>query len=51
MQFIERLFGVSPDGGSGFLEFWLVVIPLIVLAARVILSQRSRWRVRAHTSR
>lgn len=31
MQFIERIFGVSPDGGSGALEFLLFAIPAIGL--------------------
>jgi hypothetical protein len=28
MDFIERILGVSPDGGSGSLEFLLFLIPL-----------------------
>ena len=36
MNFIEQIFGVSPDGGSGELEFLLVVLPLLGFAA---------WRV------
>jgi len=28
MDFIEKLFGVAPDGGSGVLEFLLFVIPI-----------------------
>jgi hypothetical protein len=31
MQWIERIFGVSPDGGSGALEFLLLAIPAIGL--------------------
>ena len=34
MDFIERLFGVSPDGGSGALEFLLLAIPVLGLIAR-----------------
>jgi hypothetical protein len=35
MQFIESLFGVSPDGGSGTLELLLFLIPLAgILALR-----------------
>jgi len=48
MQFIGRLFGLSPDRGSGLLEFYLVAIPLTLLLFRVILGHRSRWRVRSH---
>jgi hypothetical protein len=33
MDFIERLFGVSPDGGDGSLElFWMLAIVVAVLA-------------------
>ena len=28
MQFIEHLFGIAPDGGSGSLELLLFVIPV-----------------------
>lgn len=28
MDFIERLFGISPDGGSGAFEFVLFAIPI-----------------------
>lgn len=31
MDFIEKLFGISPDGGSGALEFILFAIPIIVI--------------------
>lgn len=37
MDFIERIFGISPDGGSGSLEFLLFAIPvagIIYLVAR-----------------
>jgi hypothetical protein len=29
MDFIERIFGVSPDGGSGALEFLLFAVPIV----------------------
>ena len=32
MDFIERIFGVAPDGGSGSFEALLFVIPLAGLA-------------------
>jgi hypothetical protein len=36
MDFIERVFHVSPDGGSGSLELLLLLVPvLVVLAAAV----------------
>ena len=30
MDFIERLWGVSPDGGSGTLELFLLLVPLAI---------------------
>jgi len=32
MDFIERLFGVSPDGGDGSFELLLFVLPLAAIA-------------------
>jgi hypothetical protein len=32
MQFIEKLFSVSPDGGSGMIEFCLFALPLVLAA-------------------
>lgn len=32
MDFIERLFGIAPDGGSGVLEFLLFAVPLAGIA-------------------
>jgi hypothetical protein len=29
MDFIEQIFGISPDGGSGVIEFLLFLIPLL----------------------
>lgn len=37
MDFIERLFAVSPDGGSGATELLYIAIPLVVVALH-------RWR-------
>ncbi len=31
MDFIERIFGISPDGGSGAFEALLFLIPLVGL--------------------
>jgi hypothetical protein len=42
MDFIEKLFGVSPDNGSGILEFVLIVAPLMGIAAIAALSRRRR---------
>jgi hypothetical protein len=40
MDFIERIFGISPDGGSGSLELMLFLIPILGLALL------GMWRVR-----
>jgi hypothetical protein len=42
MDFIERLFGISPDGGSGALEFLLFAIPIAGLAYLLIRRRRRR---------
>ena len=34
MNFIEQLFGISPDAGSGLLEACLIAVPLGVLVLR-----------------
>jgi len=39
MDFIERLFGLAPDGGSGILEALLVCA---VIAALALLARRRR---------
>lgn len=39
MQFIERLFGLYPDAGSGLLESSLVAILLSMVALRVALNR------------
>jgi hypothetical protein len=43
MDFIERIFGFSPDGGSGAFELLLLAVPIVVLcylALRRIQRQR-----------
>ena len=48
MDFIERLFGFSPDGGDGSFELLLFAIPLAAIALlrwRTLASiASSRWR-------
>jgi len=29
MNYVEQLFGFAPDGGSGSLEFLLLLVPLV----------------------
>jgi hypothetical protein len=40
MDFIERIFGISPDGGSGSLEVLLFLVPIAGLL--VLYRMRSR---------
>lgn len=44
MDFIERLFGFSPDGGSGVFELLLFAVPVVGLLAL-------RWRGRRRRRR
>jgi hypothetical protein len=39
MDFIEKIFGISPDGGSGSLEMAFLSAPILLFAALVIV-----WR-------
>jgi MYXO-CTERM domain-containing protein len=45
MDFIERWFGVSPDGGDGTLELLYLGVGLLILAAFVW----HRWRRKSHS--
>jgi len=45
MDFIERLLGLAPDGGSGSLELLLLVAPIVGIA--LLMSARRRERRRA----
>lgn len=47
MDFIERIFSVSPDGGNGFLE----LLYLFILIAAAALITHTRLRRRAAKSR
>jgi hypothetical protein len=46
MDFIEQLFGIAPDGGSGSLELLLFVIPLAGVG--ILLLRRALKKLR-HT--
>ncbi|HEY3177736.1 MAG TPA: hypothetical protein VGL25_02515 [Casimicrobiaceae bacterium] len=41
MDFIERIFGIAPDGGSGAFELLLFLIPV---AGILVLLERRRRR-------
>ncbi len=47
MDFIERIFGICPDGGSGVFELMLVGGPIIV----ALLVAYRRCRRRSHPRR
>jgi hypothetical protein len=42
MDFIERIFGVSPDGGSGSFELLLFLVPLLGISLFFVLRSRRR---------
>jgi hypothetical protein len=45
MYFIEQLFGLSPDGGSGSVEFLLFAIPVLGVGF-LTLWRRTNYRMR-----
>ena len=47
MDFIERIFGIAPDAGSGSLEAALVVAALVVTTLVVMSRKRARAARRA----
>jgi hypothetical protein len=42
MDFIERLFSISPDGGSGSLELTLVILPALIAFSVLCWHKRRR---------
>ncbi len=44
MEFIEKIFGVSPDGGSGAFELILLLIPIAGFCLFYFLRERSLLR-------
>jgi hypothetical protein len=46
MDFIERIFNIAPDGGSGALE-WLILLAFIILPlfSRLFLKRRRAARI------
>ena len=42
-DWIERIFHVEPDEGSGSLE-WLIVVVLFVVSVALIAAARTEWR-------
>jgi hypothetical protein len=48
MDFIERLFGISPDGGDGSLEALYVIAVMAIIAAVVFRRPLRRWLGSSH---
>ncbi|HWH41066.1 MAG TPA: hypothetical protein VNU21_14585 [Usitatibacter sp.] len=44
MDFIERIFGIVPDGGSGSLEVLLFLVPLAGIACVALRARAQRRR-------
>ena len=42
MDFIERLFGIAPDGGSGAFEFVLFAIPIAGLCYLALRHRKNK---------
>jgi len=47
MDFIERWFGISPDGGDGSLEALYLVVLLVVVAV-IVFRRRIHGLIRRH---
>ena len=44
MDFIERIFGISPDGGDGSFELLLFLVPLSLIVLAAVVRRRRRAR-------
>lgn len=42
-DWIERIFHVEPDAGSGALE-WLIVAALLIASVALVTAARAEWR-------
>ncbi len=40
MDFIEKIFGLAPDGGDGSFEVALFLIPLVLITTLLLLRSR-----------
>jgi hypothetical protein len=40
MDFIERIFGISPDGGDGSFELLLLLMPIVAIVAMACWRRR-----------
>ena len=48
MDFIERIFGLAPDGGAGSVELLLLLAPMIGIAFLQLAWRRKRRRTVSH---
>ena len=44
MDVIERVFHLSPDGGSGLLEWSLVLLAFLIVVAPFVIRPGDAWR-------
>jgi hypothetical protein len=51
MDFIERIFGIAPDGGSGTFEFLLFAVPLAGIAILWAVRRSGRAKTRDRSKR
>jgi len=49
-MWIEGLFGLEPDGGTGETEWWIVAVLAVVTVATAALARRDLGAVRPPTS-
>jgi len=51
MHVIEKVFGVAPDGGNGFLELAFLAVPLVIilLACTMLSARRTNTALRDRT--
>ena len=49
MDFIEKIFGISPDGGDGSFELLLFLIPLTLIVLVAVVRRRRTQRARKKT--
>jgi hypothetical protein len=48
MDFIERLFGISPDGGNGMTELLYCSVFLVIIGAALLRRKIRSFRGRRH---
>lgn len=49
-EWIELVFGVEPDAGSGALERWIVVMTIALSMAFLVMARAEWRRVSAHSA-